>query len=61
MSATYVVLRQTECSVCTSDPTVGLVSPGGEVIATGLCGPHFFGDRGMCDPEIWNNEREATE
>lgn len=58
---TYTAIRQVECNVCATDPVVGLRTPGGEVVSTGLCGPHFFGDRMMCDPEMWNNGKEATE
>lgn len=50
-----------ECSLCSSTPVVGLRTPGGILASTGLCGPHFFGERLMRDPEEWNSRPESTE
>lgn len=58
---TYEAIYGVECSICTSTPVVGLRTPAGNLAATGFCGPHFFGDRTMVDPEEWNTEMEAME
>lgn len=57
----YCPIYQVSCAQCEAAPVVGIRSPGGTIICTHLCGPHFFGDRNMTDPENWNNAQEATE
>jgi hypothetical protein len=57
----YVVIWQTECSICGTGPTVAIRTPSGQLAATGFCGSHFFGDRLMSDHELWNQPREETE
>lgn len=57
----YTVIRGVDCEKCAATPVVGIRTPSGEVVCTSLCGPHFFGDRSMIDPDLWNEPREATE
>lgn len=57
----YCPIYQVECAQCETAPVVGIRSPGGTIICSSLCGPHFFGDRAMNDPERWNTAQEGTE
>jgi hypothetical protein len=57
----YLAIWQVECSICEASPVVGFRTPSEQVVSTGLCGVHFFGDRGMEDWEDWNNVQESTE
>jgi hypothetical protein len=57
----YEPIMQVECTQCTTTPVVGLRAPSGMLISTGLCGPHFFGDRSMIDSDEWNKPQEGTE
>ena len=61
MDDLYLPIWQAECQVCGAAPIVGMRSPSGHIISTGMCGPHFFGDKTMDDPDNWNNAQEATE
>lgn len=56
----FIAILDLECSVCMNTPVVGIEDPNG-VRCTGLCGVHFFSDRNMDDPELWNEPAEATE
>lgn len=57
----YLPIWQSNCGQCDTTPVVGILTPSRQIINTNLCGGHFFGDRLMTDPELWNNHREATE
>ena len=57
----YEPIYQVECEVCATGPVVGIRTPAGRIASSGFCGPHFFGDRLMIDPERWNQTLEATE
>jgi len=57
----YTAIYQVECTLCSEEPVVAIRAPSGRLASTGLCGPHFFGDRAMSDPELWNEPQEATE
>jgi len=57
----YTVVRGVDCEVCTATPVVGIISPTEDILCTNLCGPHFFGDRMMVDPDLWNEQKDATE
>jgi hypothetical protein len=53
-----------DCSQCGAKPCVVLSDPeptGTKRQDTELCGPCFFHDRLMIDPELWNEPEEATE
>jgi len=57
----YTPIYQVECAECGIAPVVGIRAPSGVIICSALCGPHFFGDRLMLEPERWNQQQEATE
>lgn len=60
----YLADFSTECSKCDATPCVtvrDLDIHGTQLHDTGLCGIHFFRDRSMIDPELWNEPQEATE
>jgi len=61
MDDLYVAIWQVECGICGGGPAVGLRTPSGYITSSGLCGPHFFGDKTMSDPDNWNQPQEATE
>ncbi len=48
-----------DCRICGTSPTVIVVEH--PVPQTDLCGPHFFNDRLMIDPDLWNDQMEDTE
>jgi hypothetical protein len=49
-----------ECWKCGTTPCVGIENPRLPVGLedTRLCGPHFFQDPFMIDPELWNDNEE---
>lgn len=52
------------CDRCGTSPCViarDLDAHGTKLHDTGLCGVHFFHDRAMVDPELWNEPKEGTE
>jgi hypothetical protein len=57
----YAVIWQVDCIRCSAQPIVGLENDSGEITSAGLCGPCFFGDRNMLDPDNWNEPKESTE
>lgn len=61
IAAQYEPIYGPECSICNNSPIVGVRSPSNKLASTDLCGPHFFGETIMLDPELWNTPREATE
>lgn len=44
-----------ECSICGAKPCVRIESDMGTT-DTEMCGPHFFGEADMVDPDKWNGE-----
>ncbi len=48
-----------KCYICDSSPCVKI--PEHPVPDTKLCGPCFFQDRLMIDPDLWNDQPEDTE
>lgn len=58
----FIPIFDLECEVCGGVPCVGIQEPEATgVRSTGVCGVHFFRDRGMRDWEEWNAEKESTE
>jgi hypothetical protein len=61
---TYLADHDAECARCDTSPCVVVHDPeptGQKAHFTGLCGVCFFKDRTMVDPELWNDDLEATE
>ena len=48
-----------ECYLCGAVLTVEVL--GHVVLNTQLCGPHFFNDANMTDPELWNDFSQETQ
>lgn len=60
----YLADHEAQCDRCGTSPCVvarDFDCHGTKLHDTGLCGPHFFRDRSMIDPEQWNEPMEATE
>lgn len=57
----YQPIYNVDCAECDWTTCVGLVDEDGQVTCTNLCGWHFFADKSMQDPDLWNDLREATE
>jgi len=57
----YEPIFNIECVECGAEPVVGIRDDEGSLRCTHLCGPDFFGDRSMADPDLWNNPSESTE
>lgn len=57
----FVTILYRQCEVCERSPVVGVEEESGTVRSTDLCGPCFFGEALMLDPEEWNREQESTE
>lgn len=60
----YIADFTAECERCGHSPCViarDVERHGTQFHDTKLCGVHFFHDRMMIDPELWNEPREATE
>jgi hypothetical protein len=60
----YLANFAEECSRCGTSPCVVVSDPeptGAKRHDTELCGVHFFRDKTMIDPELWNDSQEATE
>lgn len=56
---TFLADFEVDCRRCGHSPCVVVRST--IFTDTELCGPHFFGDRLMIDPELWNEPKEDTE
>lgn len=58
-SLLYQADFQNDCRICGTSPTV--IVNGHKQPETDLCGPCFFNDRSMLNPEDWNSEEHEDE
>jgi hypothetical protein len=50
----FVPDHSAECAACGNSPTVTPIVEGEAIAVINLCGPCYFGEAAMTDPNHWN-------